>query len=99
MSCPLGGPCWDRGTLYVPFCSHISSHHENTARQQPALVGKFGFVVTSELSLEVVFAGLLPGVAARTPTDGDSELESLGMLAEGSATLSSHSTLSSYLGR
>ena len=54
------------------------------ARQQNALVGKFGFVVTSELSLEVVFAGLLPGVAAGTPTDGDSELGSLGMLAEGS---------------
>ena len=54
------------------------------ARQQTALVGKFGFVVTSELSLEVLFAGLLPGVAAGTPTDGDSELGSLGMLAEGS---------------
>ena len=40
------------------------------ARQQTALVGKFGFVVKSELSLEVVFAGLLPGVAAGTPTDG-----------------------------
>ena len=69
------------------------------ARQQLALVGKFSFVVTSELSPAVVFAGLLPGVAAGTPADGGSELGSLGILTEGSATLSSHSTLSSYLGR